>query len=408
MTATESISAHAAAITPSSGHEKNGSPASRANTQRHDSGKGGDKELPSALSSLAWADSSEASNDFRSDFFTKPTLPMLKAIINMSLGDGDSEEDAATLDLEQFVADLLGKEAALLAVSGTMCNQVALRAALTVQPYSILADHRAHITCLEGGGPAALCGAMIKTVIPSNGHHLTLDDFKRHAVLTTKSWDCPTRVISLENTLMGTVMPLSEMRAISQWARAQNPPIHMHLDEARLWEAASAGAFTFREAGQSFDNLQLCFTKGLGAPIGSIVVGGTAFIQRAKWSRRLCGGSSRASEVIVAPAKVAIETIFLGKQLQGAQDKARHASALWEALGGTIQVPTETNMLWFDLNASGLTDEDFYPLCSEFGIKVGEPLPGRVVFHHQITEDAFARLSDRFRAVFKERNLRRG
>ncbi|KZF26939.1 l-allo-threonine aldolase [Xylona heveae TC161] len=353
------------------------------------------------LSNLAWSQSNDASNDFRSDFVTKPTLPMLEAIITTSLGDGDMDEDPTTNSFQDHVADLVGHEAALLVVSGTMGNQAALRAALGAPPHSILADHRAHNIILEGGGASSLCGALMKMVVPANGHHLTLDDVKKHGTTTESIYDCPTRVICLENTLWGTIMPLSDMRAISHWARAQNPPIHMHLDGARLWEAVAAGACTLREVGGCFDSIQLCFTKGLGAPIGSIITGSSAFIKRAKWSRKLLGGSTRASGVIAAPARVAIADVFLSGKLTAAQDKAKRASALWEQLGGKLQYPTETNMVWLDLEASGLSPDEFYLMARKFDLKIGEPIFGRLVFHYQITDNAFTRLCTFFRAVLK-------
>lgn len=370
---------------------------------RHDFKKTDAHQEVQGFSGLAWSHSNESSNDFRSDFFTKPTLPMLEAIITTSLGDGDMDEDQTTNSLQTFVAGLVGHEASLLVVSGTMGNQVALRSALMAPPHSILADHRAHITILEGGGASSLCGALIRMVVPSNNHHLTLDDVKKHATITESIYDCPTRVISLENTLWGTLMPLSDIRAISQWAHAQNPPIHMHLDGARLWEAVAAGSCTLREIGECFDSIQLCFTKGLGAPIGSIITGSSVFIKRAKWSRKLLGGSTRASGVIAAPARAAINDVFLGGKLKAAQEKAKRASALWEQLGGKLQLPTETNMIWFDLEASGLTPDEFYPVARKFDLKVGEPILGRIVVHYQITDEAFARLCDFFRAVFKTR-----
>jgi len=352
---------------------------------------------------LAWSHSNEASNDFRSDFFTKPTLRMLEAIIHASLGDGDMNEDPSTSSFNEYVAGLVGHEGALLVMSGTMGNQVALRSALTSPPHSILADYRGHIINWEGGGAAALCGALIRMVVPSNGHHVTLDDVKKHCTLTDTYYDAPTRVISLENTLWGTVMPLSDIRSISQWARSQDPPIHMHLDGARLWEAAAAGACTLREIGECFDSIQLCFTKGLGAPIGSIITGNKAFIKRAVWSRKHLGGSTRASGIIAAPAKVAIEDVFFGGKLKGAQDKAKVASALWEQLGGKLQLPTETNLLWLDLEASGVTLGVFNDMAAKFNVKVGEPVHGRLAFHYQITDEAFSRLCEFFRDVLKSR-----
>lgn len=362
----------------------------------------GPEDHANAIAKSAWAHSTESSNDFRSDFFTKPTLPMLGAIISASLGDGDMGEDETTRSFQEYMAGLVGHEAAILVMTGSMGNQVALRSALKAPPHGILADHRGHVVNWESGGASSLCGALIKGVVPANGHHLTLEDVKRNAVVTETYYDAPTRVISLENTLGGTILPLDDIRAISRWARAQDPPIHMHLDGARLWEAATAGACTLREIGACFDSIQMCFTKGLGAPVGSIVTGSAALMKRANWARKFLGGSVRASGVIAAPARVAVDDVFFGGKMKRAQDKARRATALWEELGGRFVTGTETNMVWLDIPGSGLTLEHYNAVASRFPIKVGEPIHGRLCFHYQITDQAFDALCDFFRAVFKK------
>ncbi|KJZ75430.1 hypothetical protein HIM_05126 [Hirsutella minnesotensis 3608] len=349
---------------------------------------------------LAWADCSEASNEFRSDIFTRPTLPMLEAIVHTTLGDCTADADQTTLSFQEYIADLVGHESALLVMSGTMGNQVALRTVLKSPPHAVLADHRGHIATLEGGGVTSVCGAMIQGIVPSNGHHLTLDDIKERSILRETVFDCPTRIISLENTLCGTIMPMTDMRAISAWARAQDPPIHMHLDGARLWEAVAAGAFTLRDVGACFDSIQMCLTKGLGAPLGSVVTGSSSFIKRAKWSRHLFGGGVRSSGIITAPARVAIDQVFLGGKLLWAHDKARRAADLWQSLGGKLSIPTETNMVWLDLPASGVDHEAFYAAGREQNLKISNSLfVGRLVFHYQVSDAAFARLCDVFRTV---------
>ncbi|KAI9044321.1 threonine aldolase family protein [Aspergillus affinis] len=354
-----------------------------------------------SIACLAWSNSDEASNDFRSDYCTKPTFPMLLAIINTSLGDDVTEEDATTNSFQDYVARLLGHEAALLVLSGTMGNQVSFRTALSSLPYSILADYRGHIIHLEAGGASTLCGPLIKQVVPKNGYHLTLEDIIENSVLSETPYDCPTRVISLEIPLSGTIMPLSEVQAISRWARAQNPPIHMHLDGARLWEAVASGSYSLHEVGECFDSIQLCLTKGLGAPIGSVVVGSLTFIKRARWIRKFLGGGLRAAGVIAAPARAAIDDVFFGGKLEAAQDKARRASALWENLGGKLQRPTETNMVWLDFETSGVTRDDFYPLMRQENLKVIEHpfMNERIVFHYQISDEALTKLCRVFKAV---------
>lgn len=182
----------------------------------------------------------------------------------------------------------------------------------------------------------------------------------------------------------------------------------MHLDGARLWEAVAAGAFTLREAGECFDSMQLCFTKGLGAPIGSAVTGSTAFVRRANWARKHLGGSTRQSGVIAAPARAAVDYVFLSGKLAPAQDKARRAAALWLRLGGKLLRPAETNLVWLDLEGSGLALDEYNDAARRFDLKVGEPVHGRLAFHYQITDAAFARLCEFFRAVLPPRGGGRG
>ncbi|OAA62598.1 Pyridoxal phosphate-dependent transferase, major domain protein [Niveomyces insectorum RCEF 264] len=151
-----------------------------------------------------WVGSAGAGGfDLRSDVMTTPTANMLAAIQNCSLLDDVFREDPTTLALEAHCAALTGKEAGLLMLSGTMGNQVALRTLLTQPPHSVLCDHRSHIVLYEAGGVSALTGATVRTVVPRNGLHLTLEDVQRHAVLDSDVHSCPTRVVSLENTLNG-------------------------------------------------------------------------------------------------------------------------------------------------------------------------------------------------------------
>ncbi|KAF2755476.1 l-allo-threonine aldolase [Pseudovirgaria hyperparasitica] len=348
------------------------------------------------LSSIAWAHCRESSNNFISDFYTKPTLPMLEAIIRTTLDDGDNDEDATTNDLQDYVAGLLGHESALLVPTGTMGNQVSLRTALGNPPHSILCDYRGHIMHFEGGGPSGICGTLVRSVVPANEHHLTLADVQRFATLRNTMYDCPTRVIALENPMEGRILPLSDIQAISNWARERG--IHMHLDGARLWEAVAAGAGSLEEIGKCFDSIQVCFTKGLGAPLGSMVIGKKDFIARAKWSRKLLGGGTRASGVIAAPARVAIDDVLFGGKMKAAQDKAQRASELWTELGGKLLERRETNMVWLDYEGSGVDMEGFFKLAKEeYGLKLGGVIPERLVFHYQISDESFEKLCALFR-----------
>ncbi|KAL9043101.1 MAG: hypothetical protein Q9214_003597, partial [Letrouitia sp. 1 TL-2023] len=239
---------------------------------------------------------------------------MLRSIQQTTLLDDVFREDPTTSSLEAFVADLTGKEAGLLVLSGTMGNQLAIRAHLAQPPHSVLADHRSHILQYEAGGLCSLSGAYPIPVVPKNGHHLTLQDVQAHFV--PEDGDIhkpPTRLISLENTLSGTILPLEDAQAIAAWARAQDPPVPVHCDGARLWEAVVAttsprapcngedgGSPTLavrrrlRAYSECFDSISLCFSKGLSAPVGSVLVSSVpGFIPRARRLRKALGGGLR-------------------------------------------------------------------------------------------------------------------
>jgi threonine aldolase len=329
---------------------------------------------------------------------------MMKAIEVTTLDDDVYREDRTTIDLESHVAVLTGKEAGLFVLSGTMGNQLALRSLLTQPPHSVLSDHRAHIVRHEAGGVASLSGAMQIPVVPKNGQYLTLEDVQKHAVIGDDVHSCPTKVISLENTLSGLIMPLDEVRKISAFAREHN--IRMHLDGARLWEVVAAGAGSLRDFAECFDTLSLCFSKGLGAPIGSMVVGPADTIKHARWMRKAIGGGLRQSGVVTAPARVALDRTFgagpngEGGLLRAAHENAKRVEQLWTGLGGKLIYPVQTNMLWLDLDSMGCTGPRFVELGAQEGIKLSG---SRVVVHYQINDEAIARLTRVFNKVADEK-----
>ncbi|MCJ1254387.1 hypothetical protein MMC24_002202 [Lignoscripta atroalba] len=368
----------------------------------------------------AWQTPGPAAFDFRSDVVTTPTPTMLHAITQTTLLDDVFHEDPTTLALESLLSALTSHPSALLVLSGTMGNQVALRTHLTQPPHSVLTDHRSHIVEWEAGGVASLCGAMVKGLIPRNGHHLTLaEDILPNAVVSDEDvHSTPTRVISLENTLGGEILPLDECRRISVWARAQSPPIKMHLDGARLWEAVSAqcAAASITTRGEAepepetesqnnggrdslierlkdyctlFDSVSLCFSKGLGAPIGSILVGDEAFIRKARHIRKSIGGGLRQAGVVTAAARVSVEETFLGGKLARSHERAREIARLWEGKGGKLARGVETNMVWLDLEAVECGVKEFVEVGVRYGVKL---YGGRLVVHYQISNDAVRKL----------------
>ncbi|OBT80412.1 hypothetical protein VF21_00730 [Pseudogymnoascus sp. 05NY08] len=336
-----------------------------------------------------WTSPYPSSTDFRSDVVTSPTASMLHAISTSTHLDDVFCEDPSTISLETRLASLTGHKGALLVLSGTMGNQLALRALLTQPPHAVLCDERAHILEWEAGGVASLSGALVQGVVAGNGRFLTLEDVQRKVVLSDDVHACPTRVISLENTLGGSIMPLDETRRISEWARENG--ILMHLDGARLWEAVVAGAGGLDDYTRCFDTVSLCFSKGLGAPIGSILLGSKEVIKRARWVRKSIGGGLRQSGVVAAAARVGVEETFLGGKLKRGHEIARRVGQMWEQKGGRLEREVETNMVWLDLEGAGVGEEEWVRAAGRRGVKVGG---GRVVVHYQVTEEAVGALGE--------------
>ena len=356
-----------------------------------------------------WASPGPAAYDFRSDTITTPTTSMLSAIQSTTLLDDVLCEDTTTTSLESHMASLTSHEAALFVLSGTMGNQLALRCHLTQPPHAVLCDHRAHILVHEAGGVASLCGAMVQGVVPKNGKYLTLEDIQKNIVLSDDVHACPTRVISLENTIGGTITPLSEIQRISAFARENG--VKLHLDGARLWEAAAASGVPISEWCAPFDSVSLCFSKGLGAPAGSILVGRKEFIKHARWIRKSIGGGLRQSGVLTSAARVAVEQTF-GRKPNGSDGKLRQVHGIakrlgstWRKLGGQFEEgkEVETNMLWLDLEKAGWSDEEFAKLGEERGVKLWS---GRIVCHYQIRCDAVERLEGVFEEVLSRKGKR--
>lgn len=357
----------------------------------------------------AWQQPGVAAYDFRSDTITTPTASMLEAISNTTLMDDVYLEDPTVNALEADMAALAGHEAGLLVMSGTMGNQIALRTLLMQPPYSVVCDYRAHIYVAEAGGVSTLSGAHLISARPSNGVYLTLEDIKKEVIISDNIHSSPTRVIALENTLAGTIMPLEEVKRIAAFAREND--IKLHLDGARIWEVVAADAGSLPEFTRLFDSVSMCFSKGLGAPIGSVIVGSKAFVKHARWVRKSIGGGTRQAGIIAAAAQVAVKEGFgEGPRGEGGKLRACHARAkrigeTWELKGGKLTNPTETNMIWLDLEAAGSSASHFVSLAQQEGLKAGG---GRLVAHYQICDDAVMKLERVMDQVLKGESAQNG
>ncbi|KAL2280902.1 hypothetical protein FJTKL_12212, partial [Diaporthe vaccinii] len=215
-----------------------------------------------------------AAYDFRSDVITTPSVGMLDAIRRTTLNDDVYGEDQTTSAFEREMAAICGKEAAAFVITGTMANQLALRTLLNeAPPYAIMTDAQSHIVHWEAGGAAFINGAMVQAIRPLNGRYLTVMDAEKHAVLAYDVHKAPTRVISIENTNSGTIIPLAELQRLHSWAKRNQVSIHM--DGARLFDAVCACGTSLRDFAQCADLVTLDFSKNLGAPMGAMVLGTT-------------------------------------------------------------------------------------------------------------------------------------
>ncbi|KAL4973632.1 pyridoxal phosphate-dependent transferase [Aspergillus desertorum] len=352
---------------------------------------------------IAWGTTHHAHADFRSDVITTPSTGMLAAMASASLGDDVFQEDQSTNEFQSLMASQCGLEAGAFVISGTMANQLAIRTLLTQPPCGVLVDARAHVIHFEGGG-LGMSGASIQTVRPSNGRYMILEDIMSRAVVTDDVHKCPTRVISIENTAGGSVVPVADLRRISEWAHSND--IMVHLDGARLWEAVAAGGGSLPEFCTLCDLVSLDFSKNLGAPMGAMVLGSARLIAQLRRIRKSLGGAMRQSGPLAAAAQFAVMEQF-GVGPWGSRDKLRSVHALarrvgktWVDLGGVLLREVETNQVWVDLGQAGITADRWNELGKRHGVKLDGK---RIVLHHQISGDAIAKLELVFSEALKIR-----
>jgi threonine aldolase len=243
--------------------------------------------------------------DLRSDTITRPTPAMREAMARAEVGDDVFGDDPTVIRLEERVAEMLGMEAALFAPSGTMTNQLALRVH-TEPGDEILIDANAHIYYYEAGGPAAIAGVMCRCLPGVRGIFTAAD--VEAALRPPDQHFAPAKLVCVENTHNrggGAVWPIERIQEIADISRRHG--LRLHLDGARLWNAAVATGISEREYASHFDSVSVCFSKGLGAPVGSALCGTAAFIQRARRFRKMLGGGMRQAGIIAAGALHALE-----------------------------------------------------------------------------------------------------
>ena len=306
--------------------------------------------------------------DLRSDTVTKPTAGMLAAMTGAAVGDDVYGEDPTVNALEAKVAAYLGTEAALFVPSGTMSNQIAIR--VLCQPGDeILLEANSHIVLWECGAPAALSGVTTQTIEGQWGRfdisHI------RHRIRPDDGYSPRTRVISIENTHNrggGTITPLETIAEIANWARKQE--LSMHLDGARLWNAIVATGVSAREWCRHFDTISVCFSKGLGAPVGSALAGSRDAIKKARRVRKQLGGGMRQAGFLAAACIYAMD-----HNIDRLAEDHANAKLLSEAIasvpGFELAPPkVETNLVWFDVDTRKHHPQDLVATWKAAGVVV--------------------------------------
>ena len=338
--------------------------------------------------------------DLRSDTVTRPTAAMRRAMAEAEVGDDVLDGDPTMRRLEAHVASLLGKEAALFFPSGTMANQ----AAIWVQSSpgtEVLLDANAHIIHWEMAGAAALAGVQIRPVPASEGRLVAgARDLER--TLRPASPHAPTAtLVCVENTHNGAggkITPVEELVAIRAVADANRLPVHM--DGARLWNAHVATGTPLAEFGAAAHTVMLSLSKGLGCPVGAILVGDGATIRRAHTARKRLGGGMRQSGILAAAALHALET-HLERLSNDHANARRLAGALSGASGATVVSP-DTNIVMVDL-PDGVTSTAVVDRARLEGVWITPWSATRIraVTHLDVDAESVDRAGDVVRAVIE-------
>ena len=323
--------------------------------------------------------------DLRSDTVTKPTPGMLQAMFSAEVGDDVYGEDATVNALEAKTAALFGMEAGLFCPSGTMTNQIAIK--VHTQPLTeVICDITAHIYQYEGGGIAFNSAASMALVHGTRGK-MTPQQVEAHIRPADNIHFPETKLVALENTCNkggGTFYSLEEIAAISQVCRRHQ--LALHLDGARVFNALAASGDSAQDYGRYFDSISVCLSKGLGAPVGSVLLGSSGFVNRARRVRKVLGGGMRQAGYLAAACIYALDHHV--ERLREDHRKAKELeAALLQADYVESVLPVETNIVIFRLNDI-YSDKAFVDALASKGIRAASfgPQMVRFVTHLDVTE----------------------
>ena len=334
--------------------------------------------------------------DLRSDTVTKPSAAMRQAMANAEVGDDVFGEDPTVVKLQEKVAALLGKEKALYVPSGVMSNQLAIKAQ-TDPGDEIICEQDAHIFNYETAAPSLISSVQVKTIPGVRG---VIRSEQLTSAIRPKVYYMPrSRMICLENTHNrsgGAIYPLDEIEKISTFARSHE--MLMHLDGARLWNAWVATGIHPKEYAKYFDSVSVCFSKGLGAPVGSAVAGSAAMIERAHKWRKVFGGGMRQAGIIAAGALYAVEHNI--ERLKEDHEKAKYFAEKVSLLPKlSLDMETvQTNIIIVNTEKTGTQPDDIIALLESKGLLVtlGSYNSIRAVMHLDVSMEQVKQAVDIF------------
>lgn len=303
--------------------------------------------------------------DLRSDTVTKPTYAMKEAMFQAKVGDDVLGDDPTVIALEEKAAQLFGHETALFCPSGTMTNQIAIKVH-TNSPGEVICDELAHIYRYEGGGIGFNSGLSAKLLKGNRGR------FSLAQLIPEINADDvhfpPTQLVSIENTCNkggGCCWDLEEIKKIASFCKEEKLPLH--LDGARLYNALVAKNTTPADMGQQFDSISLCLSKGLGCPVGSLLIGNKRFIKQARRIRKVLGGGMRQAGYLAAAGIYALDNNV--DRLKTDHENAKTLGQLMAKKSFVQEVlPVETNILIFKLDDT-INSEDYLNKLKENGIR---------------------------------------
>ena len=325
--------------------------------------------------------------DLRSDTQTKPSPGMRQAMANAEVGDEQEREDPTVLELERRGAELLGQEESVYLPTATMGNQIAL-AILGERGSELFVEQRAHIMVAELAGAAFHSGLQTRG-LPGHRGRLTPDQLREASWTEGGFWGPRASVLALENThntAGGTVWPLEQLRAVVATGRELG--LRVHLDGARLVNAAVASGVHPSEIAGSFDTVTLCLSKGLGCPLGALIAGSHDLMYRARMEKHRFGGAMRQAGIVAAAGLYALDHNV--ERLAEDHARARELAEGWAAAGLPIDLElVETNFVQVNVAALGLEEDDALERMRAQGVLLSATKPGtlRAVTHLDLSDD---------------------